>query len=217
MPMKKGTSKPRKNMNYPKERKRKATTELSGMRFGRLVVKSHEGFNKHNCKTWLCICDCGKETVVPTGNLRKGNTQSCGCLMRELSVQSAKRLPHLVLPYGVSQKNYVLTRYRGQSRASGRVWNLSTAEAQALLVGNCHYCGNPPSNIATNKRCNGEFVYNGIDRIDSARGYEVGNVVSCCKRCNVAKNDMTYEEFVSWISRVYRNFVVEGGRLHAAS
>jgi hypothetical protein len=29
---------------------------------------------------WRCLCVCGKQTVVRSGNLLKGNTQSCGCL-----------------------------------------------------------------------------------------------------------------------------------------
>ena len=29
---------------------------------------------------WVCHCDCGKEVRVRYGNLKSGNTQSCGCL-----------------------------------------------------------------------------------------------------------------------------------------
>lgn len=29
---------------------------------------------------WLCLCDCGKFTVVISNALRSGNTRSCGCL-----------------------------------------------------------------------------------------------------------------------------------------
>lgn len=31
---------------------------------------------------WLCQCDCGSATAVHTGNLRSGNTLSCGCWRR---------------------------------------------------------------------------------------------------------------------------------------
>ena len=33
--------------------------------------------------SWLCRCDCGKETVVTAGNLINGNTRSCGCLAQD--------------------------------------------------------------------------------------------------------------------------------------
>jgi hypothetical protein len=46
---------------------------------------------------------------------------------------------------------------------------------------------------------NGEFVYNGIDRLDCAIGYQPNNVVSCCAICNRAKGDMPFEAFIEWI------------------
>lgn len=45
---------------------------------------------------------------------------------------------------------------------------------------------------------------NGIDRKDNQLGYEILNVVSCCKICNIAKNDMKICEFLSWIEVVFR-------------
>ena len=44
---------------------------------------------------------------------------------------------------------------------------------------------------------------NGIDRVDSSKGYVEDNVVSCCKYCNTAKNTMSRDEFFKWIKRVY--------------
>jgi hypothetical protein len=59
--------------------------DLTGRQFGRLTVLHRDGRsgkNKHI--TWLCRCDCGKELRVRGGNLRRGNTQSCGCLQKEV-------------------------------------------------------------------------------------------------------------------------------------
>lgn len=42
------------------------------------------------------------------------------------------------------------------------------------------------------------LIYNGIDRIDNAKGYTIENSVTCCKRCNFAKRNMSYDEFISW-------------------
>lgn len=60
-----------------------AKKDLTGERFGRLVVIRESG-RKNRHVAWLCRCDCGVEVVVTSGNLRSGNTQSCGCLSREL-------------------------------------------------------------------------------------------------------------------------------------
>lgn len=52
--------------------------DLTGQRFGKLtVLKPAE--NVGNRTTWLCRCDCGRESVVKTYRLRSGHTSSCGC------------------------------------------------------------------------------------------------------------------------------------------
>lgn len=53
---------------------------LTGLRFGRLVVK---GWNKER-QQWNCLCDCGKEHVVRNNDLKKGEIISCGCLKLEI-------------------------------------------------------------------------------------------------------------------------------------
>lgn len=50
-----------------------------GDRFGRLVAKS--SFVVNQARVWHCVCDCGGEVDVLAGNLMKGNTRSCGCLV----------------------------------------------------------------------------------------------------------------------------------------
>lgn len=40
----------------------------------------------------------------------------------------------------------------------------------------------------------------GIDRIDSSKGYEPGNCVPCCFRCNSVKNDQTLGEMYQHIA-----------------
>jgi hypothetical protein len=60
--------------------------ELSGRRFGRLVVRAYAG-----AKRWDCVCDCGSHTVVWGGHLRRGETKSCGCLHRELAKACATK------------------------------------------------------------------------------------------------------------------------------
>lgn len=60
----------------------KARLMQSGARFDRLLVLKRVGTDPNS--RWLCACDCGKKTVVVAGNLRSGNTRSCGCIQREV-------------------------------------------------------------------------------------------------------------------------------------
>jgi len=53
--------------------------ELIGKQFGRLTVRSKQGYEKKSQALWNCVCSCGKEVVVRGGNLVSSNTRSCGC------------------------------------------------------------------------------------------------------------------------------------------
>lgn len=52
--------------------------DLSGQRFGRLVVREIAIKNGRVVR-WRCTCDCGRETSVIAANLRAGRVQGCGC------------------------------------------------------------------------------------------------------------------------------------------
>ena len=54
--------------------------DLTGQRFGKLVVVERAGSSISGFAMWRCRCDCGKIAIVIGRNLRTGNTRSCGCL-----------------------------------------------------------------------------------------------------------------------------------------
>ena len=57
--------------------------DLTGQRFGRLVVAKSVVQNKSGRNLWECKCDCGNVSYATTGHLISGNTRSCGCLYSE--------------------------------------------------------------------------------------------------------------------------------------
>ena len=61
-----------------------AFIDLTGKTFNRLTVNFCSGRNKQGKPMWNCTCECGdiKDKVL-AGNLKNGNTKSCGCLSRE--------------------------------------------------------------------------------------------------------------------------------------
>ena len=61
--------------------------DLTGQRFGKLIVQKRLENSKEKVK-WLCLCDCGNNTIVTTSNLKNGNTKSCGCFQRQRSSES---------------------------------------------------------------------------------------------------------------------------------
>jgi hypothetical protein len=46
------------------------------------------------------------------------------------------------------------------------------------------------------------LLRNGVDRVDSGRGYTVDNCVPCCKFCNLMKRNYTPEFFLAHTSKI---------------
>ena len=145
--------------------------DLTGLRFGRLVVQERrpERISGRMYTKWLCKCDCGTSVVVVSdGPLKRGESQSCGCLQKEIT--SARRKSH-----GQSK-----TRVHGLWRAIKGRCNDSgnhdyylygargikmAPEWEASFEEFAKYVG---------KRPEGKLV--SLDRIDNSKGYEPGNV-----------------------------------------
>lgn len=48
--------------------------------YNKLTIIEYKGKDSYNRKSYLCLCDCGKSTVVDEYSIVSGNTKSCGCL-----------------------------------------------------------------------------------------------------------------------------------------
>lgn len=176
---------------------------LIGKRFGRLVVISLLRISKQRQTVWLCKCDCGNEKIVSIGKLISSHTRSCGCLRHDTSSEMGKKN---TIGKGKAAANSVLYGYKKSAKLRNLSWELTDEETFELLNKNCHYCGEPPSLVS--KRCktfNGNFIHNGIDRINNNVGYTKENCVSCCKKCNYAKRNLGYLEFKELIKKIYEN------------
>ena len=65
--------------------------DLTGQRFGRLIVIERVGTSDVGSATWRCLCDCGNEIIVSSHSLRTNNTKSCGCLKLEAAKLNSKK------------------------------------------------------------------------------------------------------------------------------
>lgn len=62
----------------PVKRRRRYPDDLTGVRFGQIVVLEPVSTSGKRGK-WRCVCDCGKSFATRRDNLTSGGTQSCGC------------------------------------------------------------------------------------------------------------------------------------------
>lgn len=58
--------------------------DLSGKRFGKLVVIKREENASNGDARWLCKCDCGKHKIIRGTALNHGLTVSCGCYHKQI-------------------------------------------------------------------------------------------------------------------------------------
>lgn len=63
---------------------------LYGRKFGKLTAIEPCGYSPTKRILWRCMCDCGKEVVVPSDKLKSGHTKSCGCLVSENTTKMNK-------------------------------------------------------------------------------------------------------------------------------
>lgn len=167
--------------------------DLTGQKFAKIqIIGFHEKRGKH--VYWNAVCDCGKEFSISTTTF--GKTQSCGCINK--------------LDYGQSSFNLLITSYKFRAKYSDIKFELTDAEFEQLTEGNCYYCGIEPKQVITGKKLNGQYVYNGVDRVDSNIGYNHSNCVSACGDCNKAKLDNSFSDFLDWAERLANNLLEKG-------
>ncbi len=185
---------------------RRSHIDRTGQRFGKLIAVRATGERGHSRSAlWICRCDCGNEKVVSAQDLVRGLVISCGCARRQPK-------PHKGYP-GKPARNQLFSSYRGSAKKRNHAWELTGEQFDELTSADCFYCGSPPSLVRKPQATyeGGEIIYNGIDRVDNALGYIPENVVTCCKICNLAKRDMSFEEFTAWARRLAERWVHSAG------
>lgn len=157
--------------------------DLTNQKFGDLLVLYKEQ------GLWKCLCVCGN-TFYDTANHVKNVRTSCGCKK--------------IKPLGEASFNDLYERYKYRATKIGKEFLLTKEEFKIITKQNCYYCGIEPKQEASkgrsfNKKYNGTYIFNGIDRVDNLKGYSLDNCVPCCLICNQAKSDLEIEDFNKWL------------------
>jgi len=172
----------------PDTRRGSNRIDLAHQRFNSLTairrVKS-----RGRATMWLCLCDCGREKPIATSDLRSGHIRSCGCLRH-----GARSLDDALVR--------VIGMRRHMARRRGIEWTVANSEAIALLKKPCFYCGVAPFHSTNSNVGVRGYRYSGLDRANNSQGYVSGNVRSCCRHCNKAKDVMSDAQFATWCQRM---------------
>lgn len=85
-----------------------------------------------------------------------------------------------------SPPKYSTYRKRHEDRYHGQEL-ITENEFRTISSMNCSYCG--------------AVGPNGIDRIDSSKGYCADNCVPSCKHCNYVKGNLSMSDFMKWTEK----------------
>jgi hypothetical protein len=177
-----------------------------GKKYGKLTILNMFRNSKNRQTMCECRCECGNIHYTNIHNLRKSRNMSCGCSRRKIYT-------YIERVAAIHKKLYGSTIV-ARSKELKLDYNITLNDYIMLIKQPCYYCGALSSNYSYDKRVmklDGTFDknhkviyrYNGIDRLDSNKGYLRNNVVPCCKYCNHSKSNRTSEEFVSWMKNLY--------------
>lgn len=159
-------------------------------------------FNRYSCNGIDRIDNTkgySPDNVVPACwmcNRTKGTQDSKSFLTWVMRI----RHPHWTPVVPVEPTKSELSLYGAYQDAAARRGHVILLSAEILTCyfrATCAYCGAPPSN----RRQDG-YKYTGVDRVDNEIGYEGGNTVAACRRCNSAKRDMPLADFLTWAGRL---------------
>lgn len=197
--------------------------KLINTRFGRLVVigeylpgrkaiKATKTSNHSFTRVYpsvLCKCDCGVTKRIYVDNLRSGMTISCGCFREE---NSSKMGIKFGKDGGLKRRKYSTVESSArdlfQKYIKRNPGNLEFKKFYELTQQNCHHCGSAPNQKYLVKNVTddlGVYIYNGLDRINNLKGYDVDNIVPCCGICNFMRHTQSLDGFYNQIIKIAQN------------
>jgi hypothetical protein len=165
--------------------------DLTGHTIGKITIlaRSSKPFGRSG-KYWSCKCSLCNRVFVKSSRVINKTNGGCTCSHKA--------------PFGRTSFRALISRYKCSAVKRGFELNLTENDFKKLFESNCMFCGKPPSQVSDVGT--GQFIYNGIDRLNPKVGYVIGNVGPCCKSCNLRKGKLSLSEFKEWITSVYNNF-----------
>lgn len=142
--------------------------DLTNKRFGRWTVLSRAANTLKGQATWNLLCDCGEIKTLKSIIIRRGLSQSCGCLAREKTIERSTK-------HGHSMSGKISPTYwswSGMRQRCGNPKNTAYPRYGALGITVCQEWQSFANFVADmGERPAGTT----LDRIDNSLGYAKAN------------------------------------------
>lgn len=134
--------------------------DLTGQRFGRLIVRKY-AFTRSRKSYWLCLCRCGKKTMVSTSNLRTGHIRSCGCMkMKDMTGRRFGKLKVIKKSFSKESVYWNCVCDCGKK---------TVVIGSSLRFGRTKSCGSALCNWTKARRHRTSILHKGMRHTDAAR------------------------------------------------
>lgn len=143
----------------------KLLNDITGQRFGKLVVLKYIGKNqtKHGGSLWECQCDCGNVAIIGGTELRTGRTIQCPKCGKEQAIKKLVEYKHSTLE-DLTNRQFgdltVLSLSDRKNKHGDRLWvcqcvcgNIVEVQGNNLKSGNTMSCGHRKSNGEEKIKC----------------------------------------------------------------
>ena len=113
--------------------------DITGQRFGKLTAQEKTDKKRSGSYLWQCRCDCGKQILATSCQLRSGAVKSCGCSRKGHGVKdlSGQRFGSLTAVERLEEKSGSCYLWRCVCDCGNEV----TLRSNVLLSGNTTSCG----------------------------------------------------------------------------
>ena len=178
---------------------------LVGRKLGSLNILSRindQNYPSHKGVYYMCQCDCGIEKIIGHSAIERQNQRSCGCK----STDDRRKKTHKLNPAwkgvgDISGHHYASIKHNAKRRnlefslTKEYIWDLYEAQNKRCALSDLDI-------YFTNSYSNGVYTAS-LDRIDSNKGYIIGNVQWVHKDINYMKSNHSQEYFLSLCEKIY--------------
>jgi hypothetical protein len=177
--------------------------DLSGKRFGHVVVLKRAASRARKkgqggpVTFWLCRCDCGAEKEIEAYPLSRGLSTTCGKCDRRANYTGVGELSGT---YFSAIKANAKTRGIQFKLTASFLWHLFMAQDRCCALSGLPLNFAPVGKLAHTLRPKEQTA--SLDRIDSSKGYVVGNLQWVHKNLNYMKGELSDPEFFQLCQKV---------------